>query len=87
MRLNTSDLTLQRNYLQKYQFLISEYERVKRKEHPKFDKVKDFYLHHYTCPQSFLKYYNRFKHSGKAIDLALQKRGPKYRTRRTFAIY
>ncbi|RKR05473.1 transposase InsO family protein [Flavobacterium sp. 81] len=30
----------------------------------------------------FLKYYNRFKQSGKSIDLLPQKRGPKYKTRR-----
>jgi hypothetical protein len=29
MRINTNDLTLKRNYLNKYRFLISEYELVK----------------------------------------------------------
>lgn len=82
MRINTQDLTLQRNYLQKYQFLISEYEQIKKKVHPKFKKVKDFYLYHHTCAQSFLKYYSRFKQSGENIDLMPQKRGPRYRTRR-----
>lgn len=82
MRINTQDLTLQRNYLQKYQYLISEYEQIKKKVHPKFKQVKDFYRYHNTCPQSFLKYYNRFKQSGERADLMPQKRGPKYRTRR-----
>lgn len=82
MRINTQDLTLQRNYLQKYQFLISEYELVKTHRHPHFRWTKDFYAHHHTCAQSFLKYYNRFKQSGQAMDLVPQKRGPRYRTRR-----
>lgn len=82
MRLNTEDLTLQRNYLQKYKFLISEYEQIKKKVHPRFKKVKDFYLYHHTCAQSFLKYYSRFKQSGQSVDLMPQKRGPRYRTRR-----
>lgn len=42
MRINTNDLTLVRNYLQKYQFLIKEYELVKQKQHPKYRFVKDF---------------------------------------------
>jgi transposase InsO family protein len=37
---------------------------------------------HDTCGKSFLKYYNRFKQSGKASDLEPRKRGPKYKTRR-----
>ena len=44
MRINTQDLTLQRNYLEKYRFLIKEYEQVKNKSHPLYKKAKDFYL-------------------------------------------
>ena len=35
MRINTQDMTLVRNYLQKYQFLFGEYELIKAKKHPK----------------------------------------------------
>ena len=31
MRINTQDMTLVRNYLQKYQFLFDEYELIKEK--------------------------------------------------------
>ncbi len=82
MRNNTNDLTLARNYLDKYRFLIREYELVKAKEHPSFKLAKDFYTAHDTDRRSFLKYYNRFKQSGKESDLLPGKRGPKYRTRR-----
>lgn len=82
MRINTEDLTLKRNYLQKYRFLIQEYELVKAHEHPRFRLVKDFYQAHDTDRRSFLKYYNRFKQSGSEQDLLPQKRGPKYRSRR-----
>ena len=82
MRINTEDLTLQRNYLEKYRFLISEYERVKNKTHPVYKKAKDFYKAHDTCAKSFLKYYNRFKQAGKEVELLPQKRGPRYKTRR-----
>jgi len=82
MRNNNDDLTLIRNYIQKYQFLISEYELVKSKSHSKYRFVKDFYQANGTDRRSFLKYYNRFKQSGKAEDLLPQKRGPKWKSRR-----
>lgn len=82
MRINTNDLTLKRNYLEKYRFLIREYELVKLKQHPTFKLAKDFYTAHDTDRRSFLKYYNRFKQSGDELDMLPQKRGPKYKTRR-----
>lgn len=82
MRDNTNDLTLARNYLDKYRFLIREYELVKAKQHPSYKLAKEFYTAHDTDRRSFLKYYNRFKQSGKESDLLPGKRGPKYRTRR-----
>lgn len=82
MRNNTEDLTLVRNYLQKYQFLISEYDLVKSKQHPKYRFVYEFHHANGTDRRSFLKYYNRFKQSGKKKDLLPQKRGPKWKTRR-----
>lgn len=85
MRDNRKDTTIWRNYIEKYQFLISEYEQVKRKEHEVYKQVKAFYKAHDTCAKSFLKYYNRFKQSGKALDLLPAKRGPKYKSRRPLA--
>lgn len=83
MRINTEDLTLKRNYIQKYRFLIKEYEQVKSGEHPRFRFVKDFYEFHHTDRRSFLKYYGRYKQSGIEEDLLPRKRGPRFKTRRT----
>jgi len=85
MRNINNDLTLKRNYLNKYRFLIEEYELVKRGEHTRFKFAKDFYTAHDTDPRAFLKYYNRFKQSGNELDLLPAKRGPKYNTRRPAA--
>lgn len=82
MRINTNDLTLKREYLKKYRFLIDEYDQVKRREHPLYRFAKDFYAAHATDPRSFLKYYHRFKQSGNELDFLPAKRGPKYSTRR-----
>ena len=83
MRNNSKDETIKRNYIQKYMFLIKEYELVKQKKHPKFKYAKDFYKAHDTDRRSFRKYYNRYKQSGKEIDLLPAKRGPKWKSRRT----
>ena len=85
MRNNSTDQTLKKNYIQKYQFLIEEYERVKAGRHPQFRFVKDFYAFHGTCPQTFLKYYGRYQQSGDPEALLPQKRGPKWKSRRTCA--
>lgn len=82
MRNNSRDDTLKKNYIQKYQFLITEYERVKARRHPRFRYVKDFYAFHGTCAQTFLKYYARYCQSGDAQDLLPAKRGPRWKTRR-----
>jgi hypothetical protein len=85
MKDNRKDQTIDRNYQDKYRFLIKEYEQVKNKSHPVYKKAKDFYAAHDTCAKSFLKYYNRYKQSGKEEDLLPMKRGPKYKTRRPVA--
>jgi len=79
MRLSSNDLTIERNYLQNWQLLISEYEAVREKRSSKFHRVGDFYRHHGTCAQTFRKYYNRFRLSGAEADLLPQRRGPKKR--------
>jgi hypothetical protein len=62
-------MTLQRNYLEKFRFLMKEYVKVKSKGDPKFKRVADFYKTHDTEPKNFLKYYNRYKQSSKDINL------------------
>jgi len=82
MRHNTSDKTLERNYLEKYRFLIKEYEMVKSHSHAKYRFAQDFYKANDTDRRSFLKYYNRYKQSGSEADLLPGRRGPKYKSRR-----
>ncbi len=82
MRNNSKDSTIVKNYLQKYRFLIKEYEQVKQKKHPRFRFVNEFYSAYDTDRRSFLKYYNRYKQSGKQEDLLPRKRGPKWKSRR-----
>lgn len=83
MQSNSQDQTLKKNYIQKYQFLITEYEQIKKKEHPFYAKVQEFYEAHGTCRQTFLKYYNRYLSNPSDSSLMPGKRGPKYKSRRT----
>lgn len=83
MKNNARDDTLKNNYIQKYQFLIGEYELIKAKKHAVYKTVGSFYKAHGTCPQNFLKYYARYKLSGDSNSFLPGKRGPKYQTRRT----
>jgi hypothetical protein len=85
MQGRTEDRTLEKNYIQKWRFLIKEYEEVKEKRHPHFQRAHDFYVHHEICRQNFLKYYNRYKQSGDEGKLLPQKRGPKWKSRRPSA--
>ena len=45
MRNNSNDRTLERNHIQKYRFLIREYEQVKAKRHHQFRFLQDFYTY------------------------------------------
>ena len=82
MRDNSFDRTIETNYVQKWRFLMAEYEAVKAGRSAAFKRVGDFYRHHGTCSQTFRKYYNRYQQSGEEADLLPQKRGPKWRERR-----
>ena len=82
MAININDFTVERKYLDTYRFMIKEYEQVKLKVHPVHKYVEDLYKAWGTNRKSFLKYYNRFKQSGKELDLLPRKRGPRYKTRR-----
>src|SRR4029077_7555833 len=82
MRDNSYDRTIERNYLQKWRFLIPEYEAVKAGRSTSFRRVGGFYRHHGTCSQTFRKYYNRYLRSGEGGHLPPPRRGPKWRERR-----
>ena len=86
MRNNSEDRTVERSYIQKWRFLISEYELVKAKKHHQFRFVQDFYKFHNTNRQTFAKYYNRYKQNGSDDSLLPQKRGPRWKSRQTPAL-
>lgn len=86
MRDNSNDRTVERSYIQKWRFLIREYELVKAKKHVRFRFVQDFYKFHGTNRQTFAKYYNRYRQTCADEALLPLKRGPKWKSRRTLPL-
>lgn len=82
MRINSQDQTIKKNYLQKYRFLIGEYQVVKAGQHASYRRVQDFYKAHDLDRRTFRKYYNRYLQSSNEEDLLPRKRGPRWKTRR-----
>jgi len=84
MRVNSRDETIKRNHAQIYQHYVVKYEQVKQGLHPRYRRVGEFYAALRIQRQTFLKYYGRYRNSGfDTAALAPQKRGPKWKTRRT----
>jgi transposase InsO family protein len=77
------DGTLSRNAIQHWLFLIREYQLIKAKKHPRYRFVQDFYKVHGLQRQNFIKYYHRFQVGQDPKSLLPQKRGPRYKARRT----
>lgn len=79
----TKDLTIEKNYLVRFERLVEEYEKIKTREHPRYRYVKDFFKDNRIAHQNFSKYYNRYIQEGRDIEsLRPRKRGPRYKTRR-----
>jgi len=76
------DNTLYRERISRYNDFIVEYELIKNKKHPEFLYVKDWTAARKIDKKNFLKYYGRYRQSGKSWDLLPQKRGPKFKSRR-----
>jgi len=76
------DNTLYRERISRYNEFIVEYELIKKRKHPQFFYVKDWAAARKIDKKNFLKYYGRYRQSGKTWDLLPQKRGPKYKSRR-----
>ncbi|MDD5456209.1 MAG: DDE-type integrase/transposase/recombinase [Candidatus Margulisbacteria bacterium] len=82
MLTESKDKTIERERIKRYKYFIREYELIKKKKHPKFKFVTDFYNLHGLKRQTFIKYYNRYKQTLEEYSLAPQRRGPKWKTRR-----
>jgi transposase InsO family protein len=78
-----NDGTLARNNYKFWLYLIHEYNLVKLKQHTKFSFVQEFYNAHNIKRQNFIKYYNRYKQTQNPASLLPEKRGPRYKLKRT----
>lgn len=76
--------TIMRNSIRQYKLLIEEYELVKNKVNPRFNKAKEFYEYYHLKRQTFIKFYNRYKVERNDLSLLPKKRGPKFINLLTF---
>jgi transposase InsO family protein len=80
----TSNKTLiSKTLINRMMCCIVEYERIKNKESKIFKTVKEFCLYYKFSHQNFMKIYHRYKANPVESMLIPQKRGPKFKTRRT----
>jgi len=63
--------------------IIKEYEAIKEKRSNDFKYVKDLCKHHKISHQNFMRIYRRYQLAPVPTSLVPQKRGPKFKTRRT----
>lgn len=77
------DRVLEASTIKRMLFLCAEYELIKSRKHQQFCFVSEFYNFHNLRRQNFIKFYNRYKASGQESCLLPQKRGAKYKIRRT----
>lgn len=80
----SADRTLYNERTRRYVKFVEEYELIKQKLHPEFGQVQQWCKARKIDKRNFLKYYNRYRQSGCDVtSLQPQKRGPRYKTRRT----
>lgn len=80
----SADRTLYNERTRRYLRFVEEYDLIKQKLHPEFTQVQQWCKARKIDRRNFLKYYNRFRQSGCDVtSLQPQKRGPRYKTRRT----
>lgn len=80
----SADRTLYNERTRRYVKFVQEYELIKQKLHPEFAQVQQWCKARKIDKRNFLKYYNRYRQSGcNVTSLQPQKRGPRYKTRRT----
>jgi hypothetical protein len=80
----SADRTLYNERTRRYVKFIQEYELIKQKLHPEFAQVQQWCKARKIDKRNFLKYYNRYRQSACDVtSLQPQKRGPRYKTRRT----
>lgn len=76
----SKDLTIQKNYLNRFESLVLDYELIKSNSHPRYKLVKDFFLDNKISHQNFSKYYHRFLLLNRSPSALFPlKRGPKYK--------
>ena len=72
---------IEKRYLEKFAYLVDDYEAIKNKKHPLYKRCGDLFKAHRMDRRIFNKYYHRYLESGRDIRAFLpKKRGPRYQS-------
>jgi transposase InsO family protein len=76
---------IEKRYLEKFRYIVADYEAIKKRQHPSFKKCSELFEAHRMDRRIFNKYYHRYLESGRNIEAFMpRKRGPRFHsTRRT----
>lgn len=71
---------IEKRYLEKFTFLVNDYEAIKKKQHPIYKRCSDLFNAHRMDRRIFNKYYHRYLESGRDIKSFLpRRRGPRFK--------
>jgi len=83
LKMTTNKKLISHTLARRMMSCIEEYERIKNKESHLFKTVKSFCEYHRFSHQNFMKIYHRYKANPDEMSLIPQKRGPRFKIRRT----
>lgn len=72
---------IEKRYLEKFAFIVMDYEAIKKRQHPHYKKCSDLFKVHRMDRRIFNKYYHRYLEAGRDINALIpRKRGPRFRS-------
>jgi transposase InsO family protein len=72
---------IEKRYLEKFRYIVNDYEAIKKKSHPAYKKCSELFKAHRMDRRVFNKYYHRYLASGRNIEAFIpRKRGPRFQS-------
>lgn len=70
---------IEKRYIEKFAYIVTDYEAIKKRQHPIYTKCSELFEVHRMDRRVFNKYYHRYLESGRDLNAFLpRKRGPRF---------
>jgi transposase InsO family protein len=74
---------IEKRYLEKFAYIVADYEAIKKREHTTYKKCSELFSAHRMDRRIFNKYYHRYLESGRDINAFIpRRRGPRFQSTR-----